>query len=117
MEKVLIKILLSTIEDYTGLWEIIWEFNSFTPSQVDEEKKKQAKAILVSLLDQEFVSFYTCKWGSDHREKLSSLAARALMDIDENWNPPKLNDECILVGSTEKGELYYNQIIKGINNG
>lgn len=109
MKNIIYKILWSTIEDYVGLWEILWELNSVLPENGQEENKERAKKILRCFLEQELVTFYMNKWGKDELEELQFQEALKILDKEKYWNAPEINEVCIKIGNTEKGEKFYNE--------
>lgn len=109
MKDIVYKILWGTIEDFVGLWEILWEINSLLPQKSQEENQENIKKILCYFLEQNLVTFYLNRWGSDELEELKSDEALKILKEEKYWNPPAINQLCIKVGSTEKGEKYYNE--------
>lgn len=109
MKDLAYKILWSTIEDFVGLWEILWELNSLRPNKSQEENQEIARKILICFLKQNLISFYMSQWGSDELKELEFSEAFKLVEDDKFWNPPAINELCIKIGNTEKGEKYYNE--------
>lgn len=109
MKNIIYKILWSTIEDYVGLWEILWELNSVLPENGHEENQERAKKILRYFLEQKLVTFYMNKWGRDELEELQFQEALKILDEEKYWNAPEINELCIKIGNTEKGEKFYNE--------
>jgi hypothetical protein len=70
MKDIVYKILWSTIEDFVGLWEILWEINSLLPQKSQYENQENLKKILKYFLEQNLVTFYFNTWGSDELEEL-----------------------------------------------
>ena len=109
MKKELIyNLLWSTIEEYTGLWELQWEINS-EKNGVFDSSKKLGKEILFVFLEAGLIKLYYDKWGNDQLQEISREEAVKKINEDIFWVPPEINDVCIKVGSTEKGEKYYNE--------
>ncbi len=52
MKDVAYKILWSTIEDFVGLWEILWELNSVLPENSQKKNQNISKKILRYFLEQ-----------------------------------------------------------------
>jgi len=103
------KLLWSTIEDFVGLWEILWEVNSTLPNNDEKKNKKLAKKILIYFLEAELIKIYYDKWGNDQLQEINQQEWRKIINREKFWLPPKINDVCVKVGSTEKGERYYNE--------
>src|SRR5690606_13159168 len=109
MKDIVYKILWSTIEDFVGLWEILWELNSVLPQKSRDENHENAKKILKYFLEQNLVTFYLNKWGSDELEELQFDEALKILKEEKYWNAPEINELCIKIGNTDKGEKYYNE--------
>jgi hypothetical protein len=105
-KEIVSKILWSTIEDFVGLWEIQWELNSL---QKNYNNNDTAKVILTYLLNEDLVSFYFSYWGKEKVTEISKDEVLKLLANKKNWDPPLINERCIKVGSTERGEEYYNE--------
>ncbi|MGB4774049.1 MAG: hypothetical protein WBP45_02655 [Daejeonella sp.] len=109
MNKELIyKLLWATIEEYTGLWELHWEINSAL-KVVSALNKELAKKILLYFLETGLVKLYYDKWGGDQLQEISQQEAIEIINKDKFWVAPEINDLCVKVSSTEKGEKYYNE--------
>ena len=109
MKDVVYKILWATIEDFVGLWEIHWELNSLFPEKSKTDNKEVSRKILLYFLDVGLVKFYLNEWGNDDVKELRINEAKEIINEDKYWDAPSLNDTCIKVGNTEKGEKYYNE--------
>lgn len=99
------KILWSAIEDFIGLWEILWELNSLQ-NKVNE--KAEAIKIIRLLLDNDLIKLYVSRWGTTKLKELSNEEDIRILADARYWDAPEINQECIKVGSTRKGEDYYN---------
>lgn len=64
-------------------------------------------------LEQNLVIFYLNKWGSDELEELQFDEALINLEEEKYWNAPQVNELCIKIGNTEKGEKYYNEELVG----
>ncbi|GAA4314316.1 hypothetical protein [Compostibacter hankyongensis] len=109
MKDIIYKILWSTIEDFVGLWEILWELNSLLPGKGYKENLESAKKILKYFLEQNLVIFYMNRWGNDELEELSFNETLKFLGDEKYWNAPSINELCIKSGNTEKGEKFYNE--------
>ncbi len=109
MSKELIyKLLWSSIEDFVGLWELHWEVNSNLKSD-STSNKELAKKILLHFLEVGLIKLYYDKWGDDQLQEISKQEAIEIIKEEKFWSAPKVNDVCVKIGSTEKGEKYYNE--------
>ena len=109
MKEIIYKVLWSTIEDFVGLWEILWELNSLLPENSQKENQEIAKKIIKYFLNQQLIILYSDKWGSDELKELHFNAALKLLEREKYWNAPEINEPCIKIGNTEKGEKFYNE--------
>ncbi|MBL7790953.1 MAG: hypothetical protein JNK77_01420 [Saprospiraceae bacterium] len=108
MSKELIyKLLWSTIEDYVGLWELLWETNSISSSSTSDIEL--AKRVLLYFIEAGLVNLYYDKWGNDQLVEIGLQESIEIININKYWSPPDINDFCVKVGSTQKGEKYYNE--------
>lgn len=110
--KLAYSLLWSTIEDYSGLWELFWEVNS-TLKGNSSHNKELTRKILLYFLENNLIKLYFDKWGNDQLEEVDSEEAREIVMGEKFWSPPKLNDICVKIGSTDKGEEYYNRELIG----
>lgn len=106
-KEIVAQILWSTIEEFVGLWEIQWELNSLQANY--NNNNDIAKAILTYLMNENLVSFYFSYWGQEKVTEISKNEVLKLLDNEINWNAPLINEKCIKVGSTVRGEEYYNE--------
>lgn len=113
MKNIAYKILWSTIEDFVGLWEILWELNSELPENSQRENRDISKKILRYFLEQNLVTIYVSKWGSDELEAKDYSESLNLIEDEKLWNAPVINELCVKIGNTEKGEKYYNEELIG----
>lgn len=109
MKGILYKILWATIEDFDGLWEVHWELNSLLPENSSLENREIAKKILLYFLEAELVILFYDKWGADELKEIKFEEAIAIIKDKRFWKPPALNEVCVKVGNTPKGENFYNE--------
>ena len=107
-KELIYKLLWSTIEDYVGLWELHWEVNTAL-KVVSNLNKEFVKKTLQYFLDANLVKFYYDKWGDAQLQEINRQEAMEIINGDRFWLPPAINDWCVKVGSTEKGEKFYNE--------
>lgn len=98
-------VLWATIEDFSGLWEIVWELNSVN---LQKNNAKLAISILTYLLNNDLIQLYRSKWGEDELSKIQKVEAILLLHKQDSWLIPRIGEICIRAGSTQKGEDYYN---------
>lgn len=112
LKKISKNILWATIEDYAGLWEVLWEVNSLTCENTYEENKKIAYVNLVDFLKKGIVDFFYCVEPYGELKKIENInEILNLLKNDKYWHEPEKNEISIRVGSTEKGKKYYENEI------
>lgn len=104
-KSIISKVLWSTIEDFSGLWEILWELNSL---EIKRNRKSTAIIILKYLYKQNLIKFYFNRWGTDKLTEVDKQEVQNLFNKEQYWKAPNFGETCIKVGSTLKGEEYYN---------
>lgn len=109
MKNIYYKVLWSTIEDFVGLWEILWELNSLLPENSEIENQEIIKGILSFFLEQQLIIFYSNKWGNKENKELSFNEALKRLEEKKFWIVPSINEDCVKISSTEKGEKFYNE--------
>src|SRR6185312_10897737 len=60
LKKIKQKILWATIEDYPGLWEILWEINFSINGSSITENKKIVQALLIDFFNKGLIEFFWC---------------------------------------------------------
>jgi hypothetical protein len=97
-------ILWATIEDFVGLWEILWEVDNIFANKEIDSNKSTVKTILKCFFEQELINFYSAVWGeSDDFIELGRDEVLEMLDHENYWQAPAINDFYIAVSATEKG--------------
>jgi len=109
MKEIIYKMLWSTIEDFVGLWEIHWELNYIFSENSETENKQTVKKVIQYFLENGLVKFYFSKWGSDTLTEIDFPQSFKMLNEEEYWEAPEMNGMCLKIGSTEKGEKFYNE--------
>ena len=100
------KILWAAIEDYAGLYEVIWEFgNEIPPIPFDK-----IQTTVLSLLHQGYIELFKCEEPYGEVTKINDGCIDILSD-KKNWDPPELYAISIKVSATESGEKYYKSLV------
>ena len=102
------KLLWSAIEEFVGLWELLWEINSELDGN-STTNKELAKKLLLFLLETKLIKLYYNRWGDDQLQEINQQESIEIIKGEKFWLPPEVNEICVKVGSTEKGEKYYNE--------
>ena len=107
------RILLSaTEEDYTGLYELIWELNSKFPEATLGEKYGAAERASRKLLDLGWVRLYRTDLSWQRFEELDTPSAKEALSDPTSWYPVQSwvsEGEGVLIvfAATEAGEQAY----------
>lgn len=113
MKHIVQKVIWSTIEDFVGLWEIEWEVNSLLPDGPVTLTRNITMKILLSFVENDLVDFYYSRWGDNLLEVIDKSQAIEIINGGKYWEAPNFGELCVKVGSTKKGEKFYNEgIIK-----
>ncbi len=81
-----------------------------SPKKHKTENKELAKDILKYFFENGLVKFYIDIFGKEGELKpIDFDEALKMLDQEEYWAPPALNTTYLAVGSTEKGEKFYNE--------
>jgi hypothetical protein len=101
------KILWAAIEDYTGLWEVVWEFTSEIPPIPFD----QIQTTVLSLFYHGYIELFKCKEPYGKIIRVIDGCTGILSD-KTNWNPPDQFAISIRISATESGKIYYKSLIK-----
>ncbi|MDR0312790.1 MAG: hypothetical protein LBI14_04265 [Treponema sp.] len=101
------KILWAAIEDYAGLWEVIWEFgNEIPPISFNE-----IQATVLSLFNQGCIELFRCKEPYGEVVKIDDGCMDILSD-KANWDTPNQStSSSVRISVTESGERLYRTLI------
>ncbi|OZC01614.1 hypothetical protein [Rubricoccus marinus] len=75
------------VEDYSGLYEVIWGLNSQYPEINQETKVRAADRAMRSLLDMGHVRFHSGPEGPTE-ETMPTVKALGVLDDPAVWKPP-----------------------------
>ncbi|PAP77221.1 hypothetical protein [Rubrivirga marina] len=76
------------VEDYTGLYEVIWGLNTQYPEADHEAKVRAAERAMRFLLDAGHVQLHGSRQEGPTEETLSLEVALRLLDDPAIWKPP-----------------------------
>ncbi len=62
------------------------------------------------MLDKELIEVYQNTWGTPNVSKLSSIDSLIQLNIPANWQPPKVNQICYKISTTDTGKLAYKNM-------
>jgi hypothetical protein len=95
------------IEDYSGLWEAVWELNTARPAAPADSNRSIAREAVEYLLEREWVQIYRVREPDGSPTPVTADEARRLLDTPSSWEPPCAGGTSIRIGATEKGEEAY----------
>ncbi|HEB59624.1 MAG TPA: hypothetical protein ENJ01_10400 [Gammaproteobacteria bacterium] len=107
IEEILKTLLWACIEDYAGLWELLWEVNSKVPGMSEFERKRLALQATQFLLEKGFIRLFRCNEPYGDLSELEMYVARGALHEERNWDAPEVDGISIRVGATEEGEELY----------
>jgi hypothetical protein len=97
------KILWAAIEDYAGLWEVVWEFGN----EIPPIPFGIIQATVLSFFNQGYIELFRCKEPYGEVTKIDDGCMDILSD-KANWDPPnQLSLFSIRISATESGKSYY----------
>jgi predicted DNA-binding transcriptional regulator len=104
------RVLASAVEDYTGLYEVIWELNTVFPEISKEVKVTAARKAVVSLLKGGLIELYHTVWVGGGYRLIVDGQAEVLANDPESYEPPRQEEpgEYYCFGATSKGEATYH---------
>jgi hypothetical protein len=101
-------LLWSGVEDYTGLWNVVFEVQAVNGSQSIEDARGSARRIVHSLLVDGLIELFTCPWPPDNDafEGVPPDDRSDILQDDMSWTVDK-EGPLIWYVTTDKGfDLY-----------
>ena len=101
--------LSDACEDYTGLYELIWEFNTRFPHASSAERLRAAQAALRALLHEGLAAVYRTQWLSDEHFELATADAENAIGSPDSWCSPADRPDSMYFcfASTDEGDKRY----------
>ncbi|MGI8860528.1 MAG: hypothetical protein ACR2HO_10315 [Rubrobacteraceae bacterium] len=104
-------VLGSAVEDYCGLWEVVWELNTQYLEISQHERYSAAKSIVRTLISQGWVDLYEDRGlGGRDLEPLRREAYEQTLSDQANWESPIPKSKAVWIGATDAGEEAYYQM-------
>lgn len=100
-------ILFAAIEDYVGLWELLWEFAD--QPEITEEEMRPA---IADLTQRGLIKLYFCR---EPYGELSAVEFEGYEKVLANlycWVVPGVNQTGIRASATKQGEAYYRSLLE-----
>ncbi|WP_308797704.1 hypothetical protein [Agromyces silvae] len=95
------------IEDYSGLWEAVWQLKSLHPNALERELAVRARSILIDLLKSDLVALYHCQEPYGALAAIDAELAVGLLTDERAWEAPEANAVSIRYSATPSGEDLY----------
>jgi hypothetical protein len=107
------KVLWSSIEDYCGLWELVWEINTLHPNRSRKDSQHIALQCMLYLISKDWVRLFYCQ---EPYGKMIEIVDRniyhSLLKDLKVWKSPLPGARSIRISATKSGEKYYEMIAK-----
>lgn len=103
-------VLLLGIEDFSGLWEVIWEFHTRYPDLGEEAANASALEAVMALLGRGYVRLHRCREPYGEMLEIAAEEQRALIVNPANWEPPASGTLSIRFETTPAGEVAYRTL-------
>lgn len=94
--------LWAAIEDYAGLWELVWELNSIELPE-GQEPASPARRVVRDSLERGWIALYRCQEPYGEMTPVAADSAVQLLDDDRNWAEPEKDTISVRVHATEAG--------------
>jgi hypothetical protein len=104
-------VLWLAIEDYSGLWEIVWELNTRSPED-RASNGRRARETVRELLQRGFLDLYWTDEPYGDPVRIPAPEIDAVLDTDEYWDAPTAGVRSVRIGATEAGEEGYELLAK-----
>ena len=102
------RILWASIEDYTGLWELVWGLSADYPHMSEAGRRAVAERIVRDLLARGCIELYERQHQVSGNEELVPKERRDdLLRDQANWREPSSESVELLVAATDFGERLY----------
>ena len=96
------------VDDYTGLWEIVWGIEASRPNADMLAAGELAKRAVHALLEKGYIEIYEGRKFNGDEHRIPRSDRRAVLATEAYWNPPLAADFVhVRVSATEAGEHAY----------
>jgi hypothetical protein len=100
-------ILWLAVEDYSGLWEAVWQLRSLHPEFHKDVLTEQASSAVSNLLGRGLIRLYRCQEPDGKLSLVRSPEDSKLLESPQNWEEPTRGATSIRFGATPAGEAAY----------
>lgn len=103
-----LKLLELSVEDFYGLWEIIWTFRQLSPDRSESELVSIARDSLKNLFGRGWVRIFSRIGAAGDVTPLQSDEVEDILSECKNWEEPTIDSVQIVIGATPEGERAYH---------
>jgi hypothetical protein len=105
-------LLWASIEDYCGLWELVWELNTLHPNNSSQENQRIALRYVLYFLSKDLVKLFYCQEPYGRLTEVVGIDSYVDFLQESNiWAPPLPGTRSVRVSATGAGEKYYKNIM------
>jgi len=97
-------LLWLAIEDYSGLWEAVWELRSLHPRADSDELIATSKEVLAGFLRDGLIELYRCVEPYGDMTRVDDGDAPRLLEVAEGWDAPEDGALSVRFSATSAGE-------------
>jgi hypothetical protein len=101
------RMLISGIEDYTGLWEVCWEVKALNEELSDSAVVSLAQEVVKKLLQQRRIELFWCNWPSFDVIPIGQAQREDILSNKTYWQASLENTQSVCYGTTDDGEKDY----------
>lgn len=104
------QILWAAIEDYCGLYEVLWELNTTHPHVPEVDRRRAAKECISAMLRRGWLNLCWMRWGTgESRANLIPPSEHAeILSSGHSWEPaPGRGKPYVVIDATPAGKRAY----------
>jgi hypothetical protein len=94
------------IDDYYGLYEVVWMFRTLFPDKQEQELETMAQNAVRDLLQMGLIQLYYYD-GRSNSNLIASEEIEEVLSKAQSWQPSALGTTGVWYAATEKGEQRY----------
>lgn len=98
------EILWLAVEDYSGLWEAVWQLRAHHSEVGDDDLLRRARVALAILVERRLVELYRCQEPYGELSLIDGAEAPQVLADDRSWIEPGPKDVSIRFSATPVGE-------------
>ncbi len=102
-------ILWLAIEDFSGTWEVVWQFRALRHQDSDVELNQRAEDVLARLPQRGWVDLYHCEEPYGKLSKLPSGETDSILGEASAWEAPQAEAVSKRICATAEGRKVYEQ--------